>query len=145
MNKEIERKFLVRNDTWKGLSHHSIYIIQGYLSNEKHITVRCRITNGSSAHLCVKVASSISEREEYEYPIDVCEAEKLLQHVNTIEKFRHVINAGNIKWEVDVFENGLVLAEVELTDINQVIDLPEWIGEEVTNDPAYLNYNMILK
>ena len=59
-----------------------------------------------------------------------------------IEKTRHRVPHGDLAWEVDEFsgENeGLIIAEIELRDADQKIDLPAWIGREVTAQPQYYN------
>jgi CYTH domain-containing protein len=101
------------------------------------------------AFLTIKGPSNGSSRAEYEYPIPVQDAEELLQTLCDrpwIDKMRYRIPVGDLIWEVDEFlgENaGLVLAEVELTAADQVVDLPAWIGEEVTADPKYYNSSLV--
>ena len=147
MPKEIERKFLIKNDTWKGLGKATVYR-QGYLSTVKERVVRVR-TIDDKGFLTIKGINRGATRIEYEYEIPHGEAEELLDELcerPLIEKTRTVVAFEGLNWEIDEFagENaGLLFAEVELTDEDQAIDLPGWIGEEVTGDPRYFNSNLI--
>jgi adenylate cyclase len=144
MAREIERKFLVRGDAWRVADY--TYFCQGYLNRDKHRTVRIRIA-GEAAHLTVKGLTTGATRAEFEYPIPVDEAKQLLDLCEKplIEKNRRVIPQGGLRWEVDEFlgdNQGLVVAEIELESEDQEIAKPEWIGEEVTDDPRYYNSNL---
>jgi adenylate cyclase len=147
MAKEIERKFLVKGDSWRRDRAGKPYR-QGYLSTEKERTVRIR-TAGDQAFITIKGVSSGASRSEYEYEIPVRDANEMLDHLckkPLIEKTRYRIPHDNLVWEVDEFagENrGLVLAEVELKDENQEVSLPSWIGREVTDDRRYFNVNLV--
>jgi CYTH domain-containing protein len=147
MAKEIERKFLVKGETWRELASGEVYR-QGYLSTGKEHTVRARVI-GTEAYLTIKGPNKGAARLEYEYEIPLQDAEELLAELcehPPIEKTRYKISFGGLVWEVDEFsgENeGLIIAEVELSDEEQEIKLPEWIGEEVTGDPRYLNANLV--
>ena len=141
--KEIERKFLVCGQNWRSLGT-PVYYCQGYLSSNPARTVRVRIA-GNKAFLTVKGANKGAVRTEYEYEIPVEDARVMLETLcerPLIEKTRtKVAYAGKI-WEVDRFfgENeGLVLAEVELTSENETVELPPWIGREVTHLTRYYN------
>jgi len=148
MGIEIERKFLVKNDDWKRQIQRSEQFRQGYLTNEKHLSVRVRLTD-NGARLTIKGATNGLSRTEYEYPIPKDDAEHLLDELCTpplIEKTRHWLQYGAHTWEVDVFEGdnqGLVVAEVELEDTDEQIDLPDWLGEDVSDDPRYLNASLV--
>ncbi len=148
MGIEIERKFLVKNDDWKRQIQRSEQFRQGYLTNEKHLSVRVRLTD-NGARLTIKGATNGLSRTEYEYPIPKDDAEHLLNELCTpplIEKTRHWLQYGAHTWEVDVFEGdnqGLVVAEVELEDTDEQIDLPDWLGEDVSDDPRYLNASLV--
>ncbi len=139
MATEIERKFLVNHDGWRNLGSRTLYR-QGYLVREKGLAVRVRIA-GETGYLTIKGATVGVSRLEYEYTIPVSEAREMLDNLcdkPIIEKFRYSIEFGNLLWEIDEFlgENeGLILAEVELSDENQPFDRPDWIGEEVSGDP----------
>jgi len=139
---EIERKFLIKNKNWKP-SGTGTKIIQGYLSVEPERVVRIRIAN-DRAFLTIKGKPKGIVRTELEYEIPKNEAEVMLNMCLDfpVEKTRFIEKIGNLNWEIDVFEGvnkGLVLAEVELKDENQKVDLPEWIGEEVSHDKRYFN------
>ena len=147
MNVEIERKFLVKDDRWRKLSK-GRRIRQGYLSTDPYRTVRVR-TDGTNGFITIKGISKNAKRDEFEYKIPFDDAKKMLDTLccrPLIEKTRHKINDKNIVWEVDEFwgENkGLIIAEVELKEVNQIITVPDWIGKEVTGDPAYFNSNLV--
>ncbi len=147
MGKEIERKFLVKDDTFKTLAQGTSYR-QGYLNSQKERVVRVR-TIADKGFLTVKGITTGATRVEYEYEIPVKDAEAMLDELcekPLIEKNRYKIKQGNFIWEVDEFfgENqGLICAEVELEREAQSYDKPEWIGAEVTGDPKYFNSNLI--
>jgi len=139
---EIERKFLVNTALWKPLVNGS-KIKQGYLSVDTERVVRVRIAD-EKAFLTIKGKSRGIVRAELEYEIPKNEAEVLIKmcHDFPVEKIRYKENIGDIFWEIDVFEGeneGLVMAEVELVDENQKVNLPEWVGEEVSFDSRYYN------
>ena len=143
MSIEIERKFLVVSDTWKNHVSGQFQLKQGYLQSAPERTVRIRTSN-KEGFITIKGKTEGITRTEYEYPIPFSEALSLLALCeNTpIEKVRYLVSHGSLTWEVDVFEglnSGLVLAEVELQHENQEIDLPDWIGKEVSSDPRYYN------
>jgi adenylate cyclase len=143
--KEIERKFLVRGDGWRCGARPVAYR-QGYLSagTGALCTVRARIA-GERAFLTVKGRASAGERDEYEYPVPVADAEEMLERLcagGRIDKFRSRVDFAGRTWEVDEFagENApLVVAEVELDRIDAEVALPPWVGFEVTDDPRYTN------
>ena len=146
MGKEIERKFLVKNDDWKKLAEGTVYR-QGYLSTVKERTVRVR-TIGNTGYLTIKGLTIGATRREYEYEISTSDADEMLDELcekPLIEKKRYKIEFSGLIWEVDEFfgdNKGLVVAEVELSNENQVIRKPLWIGAEVTGDPRYFNSNL---
>jgi adenylate cyclase len=144
MSFEIERKFLVRDDEWRQLATKRMDIRQAYLAWENKASVRIRIIDNSSATLTVKSRPVELRRLELEYEIPVLEAEALipLRQGLIVEKVRYRFPWGDLAWEVDLFsgENtGLVIAEIELRHEHQSIQLPSWIGEEVTGQPPYYN------
>ena len=146
MAEEIERKFLLRNDAWrKGPGRN---FRQGYLSTSTGCTVRVRAA-GQRAWLTVKGETHGATRVEFEYAIPVAYAEHMLDKLclrPLIVKRRYEIEYGGLTWEVDEFfgdNAGLVLAEVELEREDQSLDLPPWIGKEVTGDPRYYNANLV--
>jgi adenylate cyclase len=139
---EIERKFLINTELWKPTGK-GTKIKQGYLSVDPERVVRIRIA-GEKAFITIKGKSVGIVRTELEYEIPADEAEILLKMCLDfpVEKTRFKENIGNLVWEIDVFEgenNGLVMAEVELIHENQEIELPGWIGEEVSFDSRYYN------
>ena len=144
---EIERKFLVADDSWRGLGPGSRYR-QGYLSTEPGRTVRVRVADGKG-YLTIKGKTVNATRAEYEYVIPLQDAAAILDELcerPLIEKTRYRIDYQGLLWEVDEFEGenaGLVIAEVELAVADQAVALPAWIGEEVTADPRYYNASLI--
>ncbi len=143
MGIEIERKFLVQGDDWRGQSPGTVYR-QGYVLSSQGRTVRVRVA-GTTGFLTLKGGAQGLTRKEFEYEIPLAEAEELLLLMcdrPLIEKTRYHIPYEGLIWEVDEFagENaGLILAEVELTSETQTVPLPTWIGAEVSSDPRYYN------
>ena len=140
---EIERKFLVIDDSWKPQVVRSHVLKQGYLASSPGPTVRIR-TSDESAFLTIKGKTIGFSRVEFEYEVPMDEALDLLKlSANTpIEKTRNIIKADGHVWEIDVFEGanqGLVLAEVELRSEDEQVVLPSWIGSEVSHDSRYFN------
>ncbi len=142
---EIERKFLVSSTEFFALADSKVYIKQGYLSKDPHRTVRVRIKD-ERAFLTIKGISSESgmSRFEWEKEIALEEGETLMRLClpTIIEKIRFIVPQGTLTFEVDVFERehkGLILAEIELPSEKTTINLPPWIGKEVTGDKRYYN------
>jgi adenylate cyclase len=142
---EIERKFLVKNDSFKKEAFARNYIAQGYLSSAPERTVRVRI-KGEKGFLTIKGASNDSglSRFEWETEIPVSEAESLLLlcEKGVIDKTRFEIKQGNHVFEVDEFysdNEGLIIAEIELDSENDTFEKPDWLGKEVTGDIRYYN------
>jgi adenylate cyclase len=146
-NIEVERKFLVKNDTWREAAHKSARFRQGYLNHERHCSVRVRIS-GDEAWLNLKSATVGAERYEFDYPIPIADAHQMLNTLTCkplIEKTRYFLNMGQHVWEIDVFEGdnaGLIVAEIELETPDESFEIPEWLGEEVTFDPRYYNTSL---
>jgi adenylate cyclase len=145
---EIERKFLVKGD-FKASVRESSHVVQGYLASVPERTVRVRIRD-DQGYLTVKGMGSESglSRFEWEIKIPAKDAEDLLRicEPGVIDKTRHLVKSGDHLFEVDEFhgENeGLVLAEVELSAEDEQIIKPDWLGEEVTGQKKY--YNAMLK
>lgn len=147
MGLEIERKFLVKDDSWRSLAKGKQYR-QGYLSSVKERTVRVR-TIEEKGYLTIKGVSKGAVRSEWEYEIPSADARDMLEQLcekPLIEKVRHKIEYKGLVWEVDQFfgENrGLIVAEVELQSEDQSFAKPGWIGRDVTRDPRYFNANLI--
>jgi len=142
---EIERKFLVLNDSYKQEAFVQKRIVQGYLSSVPERTVRVRI-KGGQGYLTIKGKSNDAgtSRLEWEKEITVADAEQLLAlcEKGAIDKIRHEVKAGSHTFEVDEFfgENaGLTVAEVELSDENEAFEKPHWLGKEVTGTERYYN------
>ncbi|SRR5579883_449466 len=144
---EIERKFLVKNDSWRSMAVGTLYK-QGYIHTGKERTVRIRII-GNDGYLTIKGPRVSNSRIEFEYPIPVEDAENILFNLCErpwIEKIRYKVKMSGLIWEIDEFDNenkGLIVAEVELSHEKQTIVFPEWIGQEVSSDPRYSNRNLI--
>lgn len=144
MAKEIERKFLVTGD-FKQDACDSFRLVQGYISTDPDRTVRVRI-KGEQGFLTIKGRSSLDglSRYEWEKEIPVSEALELMNLCvsGVIDKTRYLVPCGDHTYEVDVFHGaneGLVLAEIELSDELEAFEKPFWLGEEVTGDVRYYN------
>ncbi len=149
MSFEIERKFLVRDETWRDLVTRRIRIRQAYLRADPDASIRVRLQEGGKATLTIKSKEVKLRRLELEYEIPLLDAEKLLalRQGSIIEKVRHIVPLQGLTWEVDVFEGenaGLVIAEVELETAEQSVPLPSWIGREVTGERQYYNSALAL-
>lgn len=150
MGQEIERKFKVANDGWKPLVTGSTRIVQGYMTNSIVSVVRIR-TADDRGFITIKGITSGSARTEYEYVIPLDDARQLLRELclqPLIEKTRHYVPQGDLKWEIDVFhapQTGLVVAEIELPSVDHKFERPAWIGEDVTGDPRFYNQNITFR
>lgn len=149
MAQEIERKFLVAGE-FKSLAQKATRITQGYLSSVPERTVRVRI-KGEKGFITIKGIGSASgaSRYEWEKEIPTAEVEELLKicEPGVIDKTRYLVEAGEHTYEVDEFygdNEGLVVAEVELSSEDEAFVKPEWLGEEVTGDVKYYN-SMLMK
>lgn len=145
---EIERKFLVVNDSWRKNAT-STHFQQGYLSTDPGRSVRVRIA-GEQAWLTIKGKTEGVSRAEFEYPIPVGDANELLALClpTIISKTRHRVLVGNHYWEVDEFHDdndGLVVAEIELNTAEEDFERPDWLGEEVSRDDRYYNASLSCK
>ena len=147
MGKEIERKYLIKDDTWRKDASGTTYR-QGYLSTVKERTVRVR-TIDDKGFLTIKGITIGATRREYEYEIPMADANEMLDELcekPIIEKTRFKISHASLTWEIDEFagvNQGLIVAEVELESEDQNINFPPWVGEEVSGDPRYFNSNLI--
>jgi len=145
---EIERKFLLVNNNWRELVKYSHRIRQGYMGEISKASVRIRV-QGDIANINIKSATLTMRRMEYEYEIPLHEAEEMLDQLCNqpqVDKTRYIVEQGKHKWEIDEFygdNQGLVVAEIELSDEMETFDKPEWLGKEVTQDPRYYNVNLI--
>jgi adenylate cyclase len=144
MGLEIERKFLVQQDIWDKLAKEKgEFYKQGYISTEPSKTMRVRLTE-SHAFLTIKGSSQGFSRMEFEYSIPQEDAKQLLESFcsNIISKKRYKMLYNNHLWEIDVFledNEGLIVAEIELTSENEHFELPPWASDEVTTDERYYN------
>jgi len=144
MATEIERKFLLKDDSWRDAIADSIYFKQGYLIGSEKASVRVRI-EGDKANINIKSATLGITRKEYEYAIPFADADEVLNNLcenNFIEKIRHYVYIDEHKWEIDEFKaenKGLIVAEIELTDEQEVFRQPSWLGKEVSNEKKYYN------
>lgn len=147
MGIEIERKFLVKDDSWRGGVESETHIMQGYLSDNPDATVRVRV-KGGKGYLTIKGRGTGLVRPEYEYEIPVADAEPMLRELSVsavVDKVRYRVRCGAHVWDLDVFSGdnaGLVMAEVELGAEDDAFDVPPWVGLEVTDDSRYYNANL---
>lgn len=143
MGKEIERKFLVRSDFDTSSASECHHIIQSYISVTPEATVRVRIAD-NDACITIKGKNNGATRSEWEYPIPIDDATHMIEEcaqTPVIDKTRYIID----RWEIDIFHrslDGLRLAEIELKDEKEPIEIPSFIEKEVTGDTRY--YNSVL-
>lgn len=145
MKYEIERKFLVTRDGWRKNAEPGLPCEQGYIATgDSGVTVRVRQL-GEQAFLTLKGPITGISRSELEYEIPCDEAEFMLKNYcgdHVISKIRYLVDWNGSHWEVDEFfgkNNGLILAEIELESEDQLFEKPEWVGQEVSQDPRYFN------
>lgn len=147
MGLEIERKFLVNQETWqeseKPKGH---FYRQGYILTDPNKTIRVRVTDTKS-FLTIKGLSVGASRPEFEYEIPKNEAEQLLDMfaVSDLTKYRYKVMFEQKLWEVDVFlgkNEGLIVAEIELSSEDETFSLPDWAEKEVTGEERYYNSNL---
>lgn len=144
---EVEHKFLIKNDSWKSNISKSTQYKQGYLISDGSKSVRVRVS-GDQAWLNIKSATIGSSRQEYEYEIPLTEGLEILNTLcqkPLIEKTRHLVPHKQHTWEVDVFfgdNEGLIVAEVELSEVGEHFEHPDWVDLEVTEDIRYYNNSL---
>lgn len=147
MGKEVERKFVVDLSLWKPQAQ-GVHFKQGYLNSMKERVVRVRI-EGDHAKLTIKGPNVGVTRSEFEYPLPVEDAGLLLDQLceqPLIDKHRHKEMHGGKLWEIDVFHGdneGLVVAEIELSSEDEAFQTPAWAAREVSSDPRYFNSNLL--
>ena len=146
MATEIERKYLVTNDQWKEAVESEAEIKQGYIARQDGVTVRVRVTS-DCAWLTIKGPTSGISRSEYEYPIPRQDADEMLDVLagDVIHKTRFRVRCGEHVWDLDRFygdNEGLVMAEVELSDEAETFVMPDWAGREVSDDARYFNSSL---
>jgi len=144
MATEIERKFLLLNQDWQEYTRSELHIVQGYLATNEFSSTRIRIQN-DKANINIKSATLGITRTEFEYSIPVGDARLMLEDLcikPVIEKTRFTVEHMGHTWEIDVFSGdneGLIVAEIELSSPDEAFEKPSWIGEEVSNDARYYN------
>lgn len=144
--KEIEQKFLVKDDSYKTVASAKREIVQAYLSDDPRATVRVRISDGG-AWLTVKGRNEGCVRDEWEYAVPLDDARQMVRLAVTppVEKTRWLVPHGGYVWEVDEFHGtheGLVIAEVEKDSEDAAAPLPDFVGREVTGDARYYNSSL---
>ncbi len=150
MAQEIERKYLVHLNQWQAVSKpKGEYYRQGYILTEDAKTIRIRLTD-NEAFLTIKGLSIGMSRAEYEYPIPRQDAQEMFEHfvVSELSKIRYKIKHGEHLWEIDEFfgdNEGLIVAEIELSDEAETFELPDWIAQEVTGEQQYYNSNLTIR
>lgn len=147
MAEEIERKFLVIGEGWRDGVTSSSALRQGYLSTSAKATVRIRILDETKAKLTLKGPTNGISRAEFEYEVPLDDGLVLIEMArpHVVEKRRYLVPHGGLVWEVDVFEGrhaGLIMAEVELSHVEQMVELPDWAGKEVSHDDRYANASL---
>ena len=147
MGVEVERKFLVVDDSWRAEVTKATRIVQGYLARTGRVTLRVRV-KGEAGFVTIKGETRGISRSEFEYPIPPADARAMLDGLAdgpVVDKVRHLVPVGGHTWEVDVFEGAnapLVMAEVELGDPDEPFELPSWAGQDVSDDARYYNANL---
>ena len=148
MGTEIERKFLLRDDSWRRHVSRTEDIVQGYLANTERASIRVRLS-GTSATLNIKSMTLGAVRSEFDFPIPAADARILLDRMcghPLIEKTRHHVAYAGSEFEIDEFrgENeGLIVAELELAADTREFARPPWLGRDVTDDARYYNINLV--
>jgi adenylate cyclase len=145
---ETERKFLVKGE-FRHLAVREIEIIQAYLSRDPDRTIRLRIA-GDIGYLTIKsrINNESISRNEWEFPVGLTDAQQIMRVClpGKIMKTRYLVPSGSHTFEVDVFHDkneGLIIAELELSFEAESFEKPDWLGEEVTGLPQYFNSNLI--
>jgi adenylate cyclase len=144
---EIERKFLVDISKWNNSEKgERRFYRQGYMLTDPEKTVRVRVTD-EGGFITIKGKSVGASRLEYEYAIPNKDAIEMLDHFcsSDVSKYRYIVHLDGKKWEVDEFlgaNEGLIVAEIELSSEEEQFEMPGWIGEEVTGIEKYYNSNL---
>ena len=148
MATEIERKFLVTDDSWRTAVAKQSFYRQGYLASSDGASVRVRVADGK-AYLNIKSMTLGISRHEFEYMIPLADAEEMLDELclgPKIEKTRYFVEHLGHAWEVDVFEGdnaGLIVAEIELDSEDEAFEKPSWAGDEVSEEERYYNVCLV--
>ena len=147
MPTEIERKFLVAHDGWKRFVLKSVRIRDGLIAVYNGRKARVRIMD-DHATIALKGQRSGLGRSEFEYAIPTSDAEEMLRTMcddRLLEKVRYYVPHAGLTWEIDVYDGilkGTVIAEVELDRDDRLLELPDWVGKEITGDLRYSKFNM---
>ncbi|WGF86769.1 CYTH domain-containing protein [Marinivivus vitaminiproducens] len=142
MGYEIERKFLIANDAWRGGIVGERHLRDGLVARFGQGKVRVRI-DAERAWITVKGPRVGFARPEFEYPIPLGDAEAMLASLcdgPVVEKTRYLVPHDGLVWEVDIYDGilgGLAFAEVELPSVDHPLRPPHWVGREVTGDPKF--------
>ncbi len=145
---EIEHKFLLKDNSWRAAVTRRARFRQGYMETGGKASVRVR-SDGERAWLNIKSATLGNQRHEYEYPIPLTDAEEMLDKLcrwPLVEKIRYWLEFDGKVWEIDEFINanqGLIVAEIELSSADETFTRPPWLGQEVTQDFRYYNNNLV--
>ena len=147
MSQEIERKFLLAHDGWKSSIAGSARIRDGLIAIFNGRKARVRIIN-DHATIALKGQQDGFGRPEFEYEIPMSDAEEILRTMcddRVLEKTRYYVPYAGLTWEIDVYDGllkGVVIAEVEFDRQDRVLELPDWVGKEITDDRQYSKFNM---
>ncbi len=145
---EIERKFLLKDDSWREHVSASLDIQQAYFNRDDEYSIRVRIQE-ETANLNIKSKILGMQRHEYEYDIPLVDALEMLNRLpKKIQKKRHIVKHAGHTWEVDEFYGdnaGLIVAEIELNDQAEVFEIPDWCAQEVTYDKRFYNVALVDK
>lgn len=148
MATEIERKYTPANDDWRELAGEGQRIRQGYLVTERDRSVRVRLRDDRGS-IALKGRTEGATRAEFEYDIPGADAAEILDRLARppiIEKTRYLVDIDGWTFEIDEFfgaNRGLVVIEIELPDENADHPRPDWLGDDVTDDPRYYNANLV--
>lgn len=147
MSLEIERKFLVTGE-FKSRAYAHSRIRQGYICSGGGRTVRVRIRD-DKGYLTIKGPSDRQGLARYEFETEIALSDALdlmkICEPGVVDKTRYLVRSGRHVFEVDEFygdNEGLVMAEVELSDENESFEKPDFIGREVTGDRRYYNSHL---
>lgn len=146
---EIEHKFLINKDLFLAQKFATKDLIQqAYLLNQIDKTIRVRV-KAEKGYLTIKGKADKASRLEYEYEIPILDAQEIIRNFgqNIIEKYRYTLEYNGFIWEIDEFlglNYGLWVAEIELKNIDDHYELPDWILENVTHDHRYANSNLAI-
>ena len=150
MKNEIERKYLVNSDQWRGLAERSFDICQAYLANTTKSSIRVRLSD-DRASINIKSTHSLMERVEYDYEIPYFEGQNLVRTLcegEPLYKTRHIVRYKSHLWEIDEFSGrnaGLIIAEIELGKASEIFEKPSWVGAEVTDFKRFYNHQLVIR